>query len=484
MASVFKRGGRGNRGGKWYVQWYDHTGKRRSKSAGTTDRATAERIAAKLEAEVALRRERVVDPRTEVIQRESERTVEERLNNYHEKLRSLSRSEKYIRETLKYIRAIAGESGWETVGDIKAEEVNSFTSRLNEEGKSARTVGAYITAIKGFTRWLSQRTQRDPLASAKKPNPEKDRRHERRFLTTEEWIVLRRETEGSDEKWGMTGSERALLYAVAVQTGLRSRELRSLTRGRLYLDVKCPYVTCKPASTKNAKEARPYIQTDVAAALAELIARKSPKSPVFRMPHSGNVAHMLRDDLDAARERWIGAAKNDPKKYSERLESDFLCYRNHDGEVLDFHALRHTCGVWLALAGASPKAIQTIMRHSSITLTLDTYGHLIKGEEANSVAQLPRMMTQARQLAATGTEDTPISALHQAQQSGRETMHLDAKACEETEELGGAERVAKTSENAGENGILRVSAMPDEQAGPLGFEPRLTDPESVVLPLH
>ena len=53
MATVFKRGGKGNRGGNYYIQWYDHTGKRRSKSAKTTDMATAQRIASKLEAEVA-----------------------------------------------------------------------------------------------------------------------------------------------------------------------------------------------------------------------------------------------------------------------------------------------------------------------------------------------------------------------------------------------------------------------------------------------
>ena len=41
-----------------------------------------------------------------------------------------------------------------------------------------------------------------------------------------------------------------------------------------------------------------------------------------------------------------------------------------------FHDLRHT-SVALAIAeGAHPKAIQTRMGHSSITVTLDRYGHL------------------------------------------------------------------------------------------------------------
>jgi hypothetical protein len=47
-----------------------------------------------------------------------------------------------------------------------------------------------------------------------------------------------------------------LLYAVAIQTGLRSSELRSLTRGRLFLHVVEPFNTCKAGSTKNRQDAR------------------------------------------------------------------------------------------------------------------------------------------------------------------------------------------------------------------------------------
>lgn len=65
---------------------------------------------------------------------------------------------------------------------------------------------------------------------------------------------------------------------------------------------------------------------------------------------------------------------------------------NHEGEVLDFHALRHTCGAWLAMAGAHPKSVQSVMRHSTIVLTMDTYGHLFPGQEADTVALFPNMV--------------------------------------------------------------------------------------------
>ncbi|MBI3865403.1 MAG: tyrosine-type recombinase/integrase [Planctomycetia bacterium] len=75
-----------------------------------------------------------------------------------------------------------------------------------------------------------------------------------------------------------------------------------------------------------------------------------------------------------------------------RLSKRFLCAKNYDGETFDFHSLRHACGAWLAMAGAHPKAVQAIMRHSTIVLTMDTYGHLFPGQEAETISRLPKMM--------------------------------------------------------------------------------------------
>ena len=111
------------------------------------------------------------------------------------------------------------------------------------------------------------------------------------------------------------------------------------------------------------------------------------------MPPRYDVAAMLRADLAAARRTWIEEARSVPEEHLHREQSDFLCDVCHSGEVLDFHAMRHTCGAWLAMTGSHPKAVQTVMRHSSITLTMDTYGHLFPGQEAEAVARLPNMFS-------------------------------------------------------------------------------------------
>jgi len=267
--------------------------------------------------------------------------------------------------------------------------------------------------VKSFTRWLTKhgKVPADPLASVQKPNPKRDRRRERRMLLPEEWKWLRSVTlaEGA-ERFGVTAGERVLLYATAIQTGLRSSELRSLTRGRLYLEAEPPYLTCKARSTKNAKDARQYVHADLAAELRQYVATKAPAAPMLPMPHEADVTEMLRADLADARREWLEAARHDAQEHARRADSDFLAPVDHEGENLDFHALRHTCGAWLAMSGAHPKAVQAVMRHSTIVLTMDTYGHLFPGQEADTVARLPGMLTDAPEaLAATGTEDAAAS---------------------------------------------------------------------------
>jgi integrase len=44
---------------------------------------------------------------------------------------------------------------------------------------------------------------------------------------------------------------------------------------------------------------------------------------------------------------------------------------------LRFHDLRHTAASLLVAQGAHPKAIQEHLGHSTVTITLDRYGHLL-----------------------------------------------------------------------------------------------------------
>ena len=436
MASVFKRGGKRAKG-YWYASWSDHAGKRRTECTKTTDKATAERIARKKEADAALRRDGVIDAALEGISAQSQRSIESHLTDYESKLRAADRSDDHVNRTVGFVRIISEWVGFSIASDISADGVNRYAGKLRDAGRSARTIQAHLTAIKSFTKWLSDhhKLPRDPLASVKKPNPKADRRRERRILLPDEWWRLEAATEAGPKRYGMTAGERLLLYRTAIQSGLRSNELRSLTRGRLYFDADPPYITCKAVSTKNRKDARQYIQSELAADLKAHIATKSPKARVFSMPGRTRMAAMLRKDLAEARHKWLQEAIDDPQQYAQREQSDFLVAASHEGEITDFHSLRHTCGSWLAMTGAHPKVVQAVMRHGTITLTMDTYGHLFPGQEADAVGQMRAMLvgppprgTARNRDGQRGGGRWAKSAQRQAQQSGRETVRAGCEA--------------------------------------------------------
>lgn len=311
---------------------------------------------------------------------------------------------------------VAEFARFETVGDIASDGVNRFANSLKDAGRSARTIQSYLTAMKSLTRWLTEgvKLARDPLAGIKKPNPETDRRLQRRFLLPDEWRYVQTAAATGPKRDGMTGADRALLYELAIVTGLRAGELRGLKRSSLDLGEN-PVVICKAGNTKNKKTARQHIPSHLAERLRQLVAKKSLEAAVFNMPHETDVAEMFRSDLSEARRRWLESFKSDPDEYARQEQCDFLTAMNSKRESLDFHALRHTCGAWSMLANVKLKTVQTVMRHSAITLTLDTYGHLMPGAESDAVEDVDAMLKlTANQLEATGTDKSvsaPVSAV-------------------------------------------------------------------------
>jgi hypothetical protein len=82
--------------------------------------------------------------------------------------------------------------------------------------------------------------------------------------------------------------------------------------------------------------------------------------------------------------------------------------------------------------------VKAVMRHSSFTLTMDTYGHLLPGQEAATVVELPDIMLQAEPLDVTGTADDQADgrdktrAAQKSRTAGaqRQTQRANAPVCD------------------------------------------------------
>jgi integrase len=283
--------------------------------------------------------------------------------------------------------------------------MKTTTGVKTRRGISAQTFNFYIQAAKQFCRWMvkDRRAVESPLAHLSGLNVKTDRRHDRRALLPEELRWLLEVTAAAPKRFEMDGIERAMLYRLAAETGLRPGELRSLTRTSFDLADSGPTIKVEAAYSKHRREDVLPLRPETAALLREFLSRKIPKARIFKVPPSYDTADMFYTDLEAAREAWIEDVK-DRQVQVERRKSKFLAAVDDSGRYADFYCLRHSFISALANGGVAPKTAQTLARHSTITLTLDRYSHTYQGETSAALKVLPDLNQSAQKASqATGT---------------------------------------------------------------------------------
>jgi Phage integrase family. len=68
-------------------------------------------------------------------------------------------------------------------------------------------------------------------------------------------------------------------------------------------------------------------------------------------------------------------------------------------ERITLHECRHTFASLMIAAGVNAKALSTFMGHANISITLDRYGHLMPGTEAEAAQLLDSYLTAQREQA-------------------------------------------------------------------------------------
>ena len=296
------------------------------------------------------------------------------------------------------VESVAEACGFKFYSDISATKVqqelaNRRTDTVDAKGKTVRGMGIkttnyYLRDLKSFCRWMlhERRATSSAVEYLDAMNARADVRVQRRALSAVNMRKLLDAARTGPERHGISGTDRALIYELAASTGLRVSELGSLTAGSFSLG-ESPSVTIAAAYAKNRRQDTLPLRGDMAGLLREFLAGKMPSVKVFPKLSREHSAEMLRADLLSAG----------------------LPYEL-DGKTFDFHALRHQFISGLAAAGVHPKTAQQLARHSTITLTMDTYTHVFRGELDKAVDALPDWHTpESQSLQATGTTDTPIA---------------------------------------------------------------------------
>ena len=401
MATIYKRGGAANKGGTWYITFAVRPGVRRTVK-GCKDRATTEALARKLETEAWQRRAGLVDPKADqyakaeatplMIMDDGGGVAGGHLADFHAALiakgTTTEQADLVRSRTLKLIMMIKAKA----ISQLTPSAVQIKIAVLRDsEGRSLHTCNHYLRSVKQFTRWLWRdgRCREDALAHLSGYNVKLDRRHDRRALSDDEIARLIDAAQRGDAVLGMEGPTRAVLYRLAVETGLRAGELASLKPESFNLiKLHEATVTVAAAYSKHRRDDVLPLRADLAAVVAEFLKGKPRGTPLFPMPEKA--ARMVRHDLDAARKNWLEQARTEEER-KRWSQSSFLASRDEANRVADFHALRHTFITRLAQSNVAPALAKSLARHSTITLTMDRYTHTVIGDQRQALEMLPKL---------------------------------------------------------------------------------------------
>jgi len=352
----------------------------------TRDKAAAKTILADKERKAALKAAGLLDPYDE----HRRRPLTEHFDEFKKLLTDSGTTKKHARQVTNRAKRLADESGMKAWDDITASRVQAFIGKLKTDGYSIQTCNFYLQAIKQFCKWAvtDRRAAESPIASLKGQNVRTDRRHDRRALTIEEVERLLQAAIAGPERLGMTGPDRVMLYRLALDTGFRASELRSLTAISFDLETDPATVTVEAAYSKHRRQDTLPLRPELVEILKPWLATRDPGQPVFDMPDSHHVAEMLKGDLKDAG----------------------VPYKDESDHYADFHALRHTFITNLARGGVHPRVAQALARHMTITLTMDRYSHTVLGEQVEALKELPSLVVAQPEedaLEATGTDGVP-----------------------------------------------------------------------------
>jgi len=478
MASLIKRDKRPN----WIAKYTNHKGKRVERSTKTSDKRAAERIAAKWQAEEALKREGVIDPAVADFNTHAKRPIEEHIHDYRKYLESKNTT-KHTSQQIGFIERVVqggGITAWTGItADSVSNALDTLQYPLGDEDESprfsSRTRNAYLTAIKGLCNWMVKRDRspRNPLNSLE-PTPTEKREHRRALSHEEAQRLILSALKGEPIIWRtkagamhyrhhksdmpggirclLTGEDRALLYRFAMETSQRLSAIDRLTVGDFELeDLSGALVRVKAkAKTKSRQTLIVPLQHETARLLANRFKGKPQGTKAFDLPENYEAADMIRADLKAARVAWLSEAA-DAESGKQRALSDFLSPEDHEGRRVDFHALRTTCASWLHHAGTVDSTAMRITGHTvSATLQNNYQRSNLEQTRAALAAAMPPLPT-AELIA-------PEKHHHIRHHSVHNPVHPDAPQCSEDGGGAAAKELGKASLNKAKCDSMQLNA--------------------------
>lgn len=279
---------------------------------------------------------------------------------------------RYVRERLGSLRLV----------NLRPLDIQALYSKMQEQGLSARVIrythAVLSSALKQAVHWGM--LTRNPAQLAQLP---KQKRREMHALSAVEVACF------LDV---LQGTRYAVLFAFAITTGMRPEEYFALQ----WKDVD--------------------LEKGVATVRRALIRKKGggwyftePKTPQSRrsIPLPASMAAQIKAHRRAQAEERLKAGSayqnnelvfatewGTPLDLSNLTNNHFKPALKRAGlpKSVRLYDLRHTCATLLLLAGENPKVVSERLGHASVTLTLDTYSHVLPDMQRGAAEKLEKLI--------------------------------------------------------------------------------------------
>lgn len=352
MACVRKRRG------KWIIDFYDQFGKRRWETVGPNKKKAEEKLAKRL---------LEVGKGTYKPESQAERFTEVAEEWYKTQVLPNKRHKTayYYRNHLdNHLMPYFGRLKILRVADVGV--IEKYIAKKLLEGMSKATINKTITTLGTVMRYAVRRgfVDTNPVSYVQKlkRGPE-ELIEDKRYLTPEEIRIFLSKAE----------EKHYPLLLTAILTGMREGELLGLMWTDIDWNAKqiCVRRTLQAGRFYEPKTRTSKRRIDMAPELVSVLKKWKLKCP--------NGEHDL----------VFPAINGKPMDAVNMLRVYFYPTLRKSGlPKIRFHDLRHTYASLLIMQGEHPKYIQSQMGHSSINVTMDCYGHLMKATNQDSAKKL------------------------------------------------------------------------------------------------
>jgi integrase len=262
------------------------------------------------------------------------------------------------------------ELGGKRLSAINHTLLQDFADQLSVKGLSPSSVRNTVLPLRAIFRRAHNRGIVATNPTLKLVLPAQRGRRDRIAAPTE--LIALLDALGSDER---------PLYATAFYAGLRAGELQALHWDDLDLGRNLIYVR------RNWDRQTGFIDPKSRSG--------NRRVPITLTLRRELLRHRLQQGT-GGRGFVFPSTRNPNKPFNPRT----ITLRAHKAwkeagvSPIGLHECRHSYAAYMIAAGINSKALSTYMGHSSITITLDRYGHLLPGNESQAAHLLETWLTK------------------------------------------------------------------------------------------